>query len=94
MTNTLEELFDEGHRKVVCTDDGGFKWWTVGKVYTFNDNGVIYDDEGDECEDTDAEFEPYQAFGMTNKEFSDEDLDALAKVVAEKVCAIIKDELG
>jgi hypothetical protein len=93
MAKALEELFDEGHRKVVCVTDDGYRWWTVGKVYQFNSDGFITDDEGDECNDTSATFEPYSFFGMRNKEFTPEDLDALATAVAEKVCAIIVEKL-
>lgn len=92
MGKTLEELFDEGHRKVICTDDAGFRWWTVGKIYTFNSDGFITDDDGDECNEPSARFEPYSFFGMTNKEFSPEDIDKIANTVAEKVIAMMKDQ--
>lgn len=32
--------------KMVCVDNGGFSWWTVGKIYEYKD-GVVTTDDGD-----------------------------------------------
>lgn len=32
--------------KMVCVDDGGYSWWTVGKIYEYKD-GVVTADGGD-----------------------------------------------
>lgn len=31
--------------KMVCVDDGGYPWWTVGKIYEYKD-GVVTADDG------------------------------------------------
>ena len=31
--------------KMVCIDNGGYPWWTVGKIYEYKD-GIVTDDEG------------------------------------------------
>lgn len=93
MTDTLEELFGQGHRKVVCTHDGEYNWWTVGKTYEFNNDGFLVDDDGDECNETNATFKPYSFFGMQNKEFTSDEMEHLAQAVAEKVIAILKEKL-
>lgn len=32
--------------KMVCVDDGGYSWWTVGKIYEYKDGIVTADDGG------------------------------------------------
>ena len=32
--------------KMVCVENGGFKWWTVGKIYEYKD-GIVTADDGD-----------------------------------------------
>lgn len=32
--------------KMVCVENGGFNWWTVGKIYEYKD-GVVTTDDGD-----------------------------------------------
>ena len=32
--------------KMVCVDNGGYFWWTVGKIYEYKD-GIVTDDNGD-----------------------------------------------
>ena len=31
--------------KMVCIDNGGYPWWTIGKIYEYKD-GIVTDDEG------------------------------------------------
>ena len=31
--------------KMVCVENGGYPWWTVGKIYEYKD-GIVTDDEG------------------------------------------------
>lgn len=33
--------------KMVCVENGGFTWWTVGKIYEYKD-GIVTADDGDE----------------------------------------------
>lgn len=93
MSKTAQELFREGHRKLVCIDDNGLPWWKIGKAYSFKENGNIIDEYGHDWKYPTATFEPYSFFGMRNKEFTPEYLDAIASAVAEKVCAIIVEKL-
>lgn len=32
--------------KMVCVENGGFNWWTVGKIYEYKD-GIVISDDGD-----------------------------------------------
>ena len=32
--------------KMVCIENGGFNWWTVGKIYEYKD-GIVISDDGD-----------------------------------------------
>ena len=32
--------------KMVCIDNGGYSWWTVGKIYEYKD-GIVATDDGD-----------------------------------------------
>lgn len=32
--------------KMVCVDNGGYSWWTVGKIYEYRD-GIVTADDGD-----------------------------------------------
>ena len=32
--------------KMVCVENGGFKWWTVGKIYEYKD-GIVTADDGE-----------------------------------------------
>lgn len=35
--------------KLICTQDGGFDWWTKGRIYTVANKGIL-DDFGDSAE--------------------------------------------
>lgn len=93
MGKTAEELWREGCNKVYCVEDGGLKWWTIGKTYTFNDDGFLTDDDGDVNDTDTAKFEPYSFFGMKSKEFTHDEMNQLAQMVAEKVIAILKEKM-
>lgn len=43
--------------KMVCMENGGFNWWTVGKIYEYKD-GVVTADDGDKYPKNGQE--PYQ----------------------------------
>lgn len=32
--------------KMVCIDNGGYPWWTLGKIYEYKD-GIVTTDDGD-----------------------------------------------
>lgn len=92
MSKTALSLFKEGHRKLVCVDNHGCYWWTEGKVYEFNSDDFLVDDDGHYSTAGEVKFEPYSFFGMTNKEFAPEDIDKIAAAVAEKVIAMMKEK--
>ena len=43
--------------KMVCVEDGGYYWWTVGKIYEYKD-GIVTSDDGDKYPKRGAE--PYR----------------------------------
>ena len=43
--------------KMVCVDNGGYSWWTVGKIYEYKD-GIVTADDGDKYPKRGAE--PYR----------------------------------
>ena len=43
--------------KMVCIDNGGYYWWTVGKIYEYKD-GIVTADDGDKYPKRGAE--PYR----------------------------------
>lgn len=43
--------------KMVCVENGGFNWWTVGKIYEYKD-GIVTADDGDKYPHVDRE--PYK----------------------------------
>lgn len=43
--------------KMVCVENGGYDWWTVGKIYEYKD-GVVTADDGDKYPKRGAE--PYR----------------------------------
>ena len=43
--------------KMVCVDNGGYSWWTVGKIYEYKD-GIVTADDGDKYPK--RNYEPYK----------------------------------
>lgn len=43
--------------KMVCVDNGGYNWWTIGKIYEYKD-GIVTDDEG--YKNPRSNYEPYK----------------------------------
>lgn len=43
--------------KMVCVENGGYSWWTVGKIYEYKD-GIVTADDGDKCPRNN--YEPYK----------------------------------
>lgn len=43
--------------KMVCVENGGYPWWTVGKIYEYKD-GIVTADDGDKYPHVDCE--PYK----------------------------------
>lgn len=93
MGKTAQELYDGGHRKVVCVSTTNNDWWTVGKVYSFTLTGSLVDDQDDPNDGFFAQFEPYEFMGMTNKVFTKEEIEELATAVAAKVLEKLKEKL-
>ena len=43
--------------KMVCVENGGYSWWTVGKIYEYKD-GIVTADDG--CKYPKPGLEPYR----------------------------------